>query len=241
MTAAQRSPHIPDVTNPIGFWAIVNVGNIIELAVALDPRTYDGTIKEDKEEQEPAMSKYRFFIRWFNHHFVALVDGYWVNATFVFWRALVDFACVVIHYRATQYDEDDTDPDANVVKTQALYTHIRQHFVHNWYQLLPYFDQKVKQPGSRLTWQDEGVVVMPRSPHVIQDLRARGLTQTTAPPHLRIFDKPHADQDTTWSPPPQHGNKRRRADPTPPPTPSSSQRHAKKRTRKSRAMVVDSS
>jgi hypothetical protein len=58
MTAAQRSPHIPDVTHPSGFWAIVNVGNIIELAVALDARTYDGTIKEDEEEQEPAMSKF---------------------------------------------------------------------------------------------------------------------------------------------------------------------------------------
>jgi hypothetical protein len=225
---------------PSGFWAIVNVGNIIELAVALDARTYDGRIKADQEEQEPAMSKYRFFIRWFNQHFITLVDGYWVNPTFVFWRALVDFAAVVINYRTIHADEDEPEPAGNLVTIQSLHTHIRQHFVHNWYQILPYFDQKVTQPGTWLTWQDENVVIRPRSPDVMQDLDARGLREITAPPNLRIFDKPASDQDTTWSPPVRPAHKRRRMDPTSPATPTSGDHHAKKRTRRSRQFVVDS-
>jgi hypothetical protein len=58
MIAINRSPHIPDVTVPEGLWALINVGNVIELAVALDARTYAGSTKEDLEEQELAMSKY---------------------------------------------------------------------------------------------------------------------------------------------------------------------------------------
>jgi hypothetical protein len=147
----------------------------------------------------------------------------------------------VIKYRTISEEEDNTDPAAaNLVTTQALHTHIRQHFSHNWPQLLPYFDRKVMQPGSWLTWQDEHVVIMPRSAEVIQDLCARGLRETTAPPHLRIFDKPASQQDNTWSPPARPAPKRRRPDQTPPATPSSSSRHAKKRTKKSRPMVIDS-
>jgi hypothetical protein len=187
------------------------------------------------------MSKYRFFIRWFNDHFVALVDGCWVTPAFVFWRALVDFAAVVINYRMISDDEDDTDPAAaNLVTIQALHAHIRQHFFHNWPQLLGYFDKKVMEPGSWLTWQDENVVIRPRSADVIQDLCARGLRETTAPPHLRIFDKPASEQEDTWFPPARPAHKRGRPDATPPPTPSSSGHHAKKRMRKSAPMVVDS-
>ena len=193
--------------------------------------------REDQEEQEPAMSKYRFFMRWFSNNFVTIIDGCWVTPTYIFQKALVDFAAVVYKYKDVEHDptnEDDTDRHFT---PKAVYNHLRQHFLHNWPTLQSYFESAINNAGIWLSWQGSDITILPRTPEVMQDLATRGLHEKAYPPNGNIFEQIERSPNDT--PAVINSQKRSRQDPTPPPTPSSGVHHGRKRTRKSSAIVVD--
>lgn len=240
--------YVPDILTPRGFWTVVSTGNIIEFAVALDHRTYRKVKLEDADEHEPAMSKYRFFIRWFTSNFVVLIDGQWVSATYLFWRSLVNFAAVLLKYKTAEFEYEQLD-DSLLEETftpAALELRIRDHFHHNWPELLPFFERRCKDPGIWLTWQQE-FEVMPRTPETEDDLAQRGLTELAYFPKCPVFqDATLADETapphTSTTPPPNAGtHKRARPDVSPnvsPNRPSLERRTRAKRTRKSATGVT---
>ena len=193
--------------------------------------------REDQEEQEPAMTKYRFFMRWFSDNFITILDECWVTPTFVFQKALIDFAAVVLYYNTIQDgDELQDEADRNFM-SKAVYNHLRQHFLHNWPTLQFYFERAIKKPGTWLSWQGSGIKILARKADVIEDLVARGMEEKSYLPNCNIFKQidPSADDTPTTV----NSQKQSQQDATPPPTPSSGTRHRRKRMRKSSAMVVD--
>jgi hypothetical protein len=179
------SAHIPDISTPHGFATIVNAGNVIELAVALDRRTYTGVQAEDREEREPAMSKYRFFMRWFNDTFVTILNGHWVSATYLFWRSLVEFACTLLHYKEKEYEHEKAE---ETFHPDVLKAQLRQHFRYNWPELLPVFDKGLEFEQQWLSLDYTDVVFKRRSPEVLQQLSEGGLVELAYMPCCTLFN-----------------------------------------------------
>jgi len=207
------SAHIPDITTPHGFATIVNAGNVIEFAVALDHRSYTRAQAEDREEREPAMSKYRFFMRWFNATFVTILNGHWVSATYLFWRSLVEFACTLLGYKEKEYEHEKTDKSlaAETFHPDVLKGQLREHFKYNWPELLPIFEKGLEfeqQWWLSLDYTD--VVFKRRSPEVLQQLAERGLVELAYMPCCTLFNDElmmcSHDNSPPHSPPPTINN-----------------------------------
>ena len=92
--------HVMDVTKVDGLLDMIAVGNVIEFAVALDYRTYQGPSlhEADSLERDASMTCYRTFITWFSHRYGLIIDGAWVNPTYLFRRQLISFAASLIDY-----------------------------------------------------------------------------------------------------------------------------------------------
>lgn len=100
-----RPPHIMNVTEVEGVLAIMTVGNVIELASALDHRVYENLKLEDQDilEHEAAMTRYRLFTRWFSDRFCLWIGDNWINPLYLFQKRLVDFATTIFHYQVVEH------------------------------------------------------------------------------------------------------------------------------------------
>lgn len=81
--------HVIDVETMDGLLDIIAVGNIIEFATALDHRTYENVVVDNDErlEQEAAMTRYRTFISWFSKRYGLVINGIWLNPSYLFKEA----------------------------------------------------------------------------------------------------------------------------------------------------------
>ena len=191
--------------------------------------------REDEVEQEPAMSKYRFFMRCFANNFVTIVNECWVTPTFIFQKALVDFAAVILNYKTIEYSTEDLDSIDERFTPKAMYHNLRQHFLHNWPTLESYFERAIKNPGVWLSWKKANITILARTPEVVQDLTTRGLEEKAYLPTCNIFCENDSPDD---APTAGTSQKRSRQDHTPPTTPSSGARRGRKRTRRRRSSAI---
>lgn len=144
--------HVIDVTSTEGLLDIIALGNIIEFALALDLRSYDNTVIDPDEELEieATMARYRSFIRWFSQTFGLLMDGHWINPTYLFKRRLVSFAASVCVYFAMEHSTTQRQSHLAGINPARVKKMFRQHLQKCWPDLIPTFNILLDSPSSFL-------------------------------------------------------------------------------------------
>ena len=146
--------HIIDVTQAEGLLDIIALGNIIQFTHALDLRSYQDIDLEEEEELEieATMSQYHLFIRWFSKKFGLLMDGKWINPTYMylFKRRLASFGASVCVYFEEQHSTIQRQSRLPGITPFHVRKMFRQHIQKCWTDLLPIFDHLFETPSAFL-------------------------------------------------------------------------------------------
>jgi hypothetical protein len=145
----QMPLHVIDVTCSDGLLDIIALGNIVEFTLALDSRFYNDT-EIDEEEQleiEATMARYRSFMRWFSKTFGLLMDGHWINPSYIFKRRLVAFAASVCAYYGMENPTTKRLDGINSIRVKKMFC---QHLQKCWGDLIPTYDMYLAAPSAFL-------------------------------------------------------------------------------------------
>jgi len=148
----QTPLHVIDVTCVEGLLDIIALGNIIEFTYVLDLRSYEDIELEEEErlEIEAAMSRYRLFVRWFSKKFGLLMDGKWVNPTYLFKRRLASFGASVCAYFTDEHPNTQRQSRLAGISPLRVKKMFRQHIQKCWTDLIPIFDHLLTEPSAFL-------------------------------------------------------------------------------------------
>jgi hypothetical protein len=146
-----RPAHIPDISTVDGLLTIIAVGNMVELAMALDHTSYTGSSLQDRDEAEVAITRYHLFIRWFSQQYCLLIGQDCITPQYLFAKRLADFAATIYKYRSIQCEGANSYkiPGFTPLKLQKL---LSIHIDTSWPHLIPYFHQVLKNPSTSLDW-----------------------------------------------------------------------------------------
>ena len=169
--------HVIDVTTVRGLHNIIALGNIIEFTVALDFRTYDGTVLEDEEylERETAMTLYRRFISWFSDTYSLRFGDTWVNPSYLFKHRLISFAASVDGYFSRQHENVQQQDKLKGITPAAVRKVLRHHLDMAWTDLVPGFERLLQDPPLFLYWRGPDFRIIRKTPF---RLLAEGLLDT---------------------------------------------------------------
>jgi hypothetical protein len=144
--------HVIDITCSEGLLDIISLGNIIEFTPALDLRSYtDVPLGENEQlEIEAAMARYRLFIKWFSKKFGLLMDGHWINPTYLFKRRLASFGASVCVYFAEEHSNTQRESYFAGMSAIRVKKKFRQHIQKCWTDLTPIFDTMIAGPSAFL-------------------------------------------------------------------------------------------
>lgn len=155
-----------DVSKVNGLLDIIAIGNIIEFAVALDYRTYQGPQPQDTEylERDAAMTRYRTFITWFSDRYGLIIDGSWVNPSYLFKRRLICFAATLLDYFTREHLTVQQYDKLKGINPDAVKRVVRHHIQTSWADLLPAFDKLVHEPSSFLYHNGPPIRIIRKTP-----------------------------------------------------------------------------
>jgi hypothetical protein len=144
--------HVINVTTVDGLQDLIALSNIIEFASALDFHMYENVLLDDEQrlEIEAAMTRYRAFIQWFSKKFGLLIDGTWLNPTYLFKSRLVSFAATVCGYFAKKHATTQRQSRLVGITPFQVKKMFRRHIQICWPDLLPAFDHLLTKLSSFL-------------------------------------------------------------------------------------------
>jgi hypothetical protein len=161
------NPHLPDLSTLNGLMDFISIGNILECTVVLEPRSY---LRRDispleREEMASARRWYRTIQMNFAAKYVISVDGKSILPFMVFQRSLVEFAAAIQVYK----EDRENDPKFATVKSfegctaASVGTKLVMMFQTNYPELLPRFQQLVRERFSFLYWTGPSLTIRPRT------------------------------------------------------------------------------
>jgi hypothetical protein len=158
--------HVIDVRTVRGLLDLIAIGNIIEFATALDHRTYENVIVDNDErlEQEAAMTRYRTFISWFSKRYGLLIDGVWLNPSYLFKRRLISFGSTLGKYFSLEHSYVQPLDRIHGITPSGVKKMIRRHIEHFWCDLLPSFDQLTTDPSPVLYYVGPPIKIIEKTP-----------------------------------------------------------------------------
>jgi hypothetical protein len=126
------------------------LGCLLELSPALDERLYVGMeISEDEQDEiDATATRFRLFMRWYSERFLVIMGHTWVNASYIFKRHLVDFACTMYRYIQEQMaDSHKAGVPRHSLTDVSFEKRVSSHLTNNWPDLVDRF-QKSKHEAS---------------------------------------------------------------------------------------------
>jgi hypothetical protein len=158
--------HVINVKDTEGLLDLIALGNIIEFAAALDHRTYENVVvhKEEREEQEVAMTDYRRFIRWFSKAFGTLISGTWVNPSYLFKLRLICFGASVGEYFTREHPVVQKHDGIPGITPSAVKKMIRRHIQNCWADILAGFDLVSSDPSPFLYHIGPPIEIIEKTP-----------------------------------------------------------------------------
>ena len=145
----ERPLHVIDVTVSEGLLDMIALGNIIEFAISLDLRTYENVVVDQLERQEieASMTRYRSLIAWYCKNFGLLIDGTWINPTYLFKLRLISFAATVCQYFAQEHATTQQQSQLKGITPLLVKKMFRRHIQMCWTDLLPAFERLLTDPS----------------------------------------------------------------------------------------------
>jgi len=144
-------PHVPDVYTAAGLMDVMAVGNMLELATAIDRRCYLAsslTLKE-REEMGTVRSLYRQLQLVIGRSYVIKVDGMPIHPLLVFRRSLVEFGAALVVYKETMGEELVRSKTCTVDKVKEKTV---SYFQANYPNLLPRLQELIDARFEFLYW-----------------------------------------------------------------------------------------
>jgi hypothetical protein len=208
--------HIPNISTVNGLLTLITVGNIVELALALDHSSYTRSPLSAGEEAEVAITRYHIFIQWFSQQYCLLIGQDCITPRYLFAKRLADFAATIYKYRTIQCGQANNQKIPGFTPSK-LHQLLSIQISECWPYLTPYFDKAIKNPSSYLYWTGPVFSIRRRTNTLLQILS-----------NLEIHEQFDYSLDSiyptlTSSPPPQP-TKRDRPSPLSPYTKRSSKR-----------------
>jgi hypothetical protein len=179
---AKRSPHIFDVTCQQGLLDMISLGCLIEFSRALDDRLYrkiEESIPQDEDDEiDAAQTRYRRFITWYQERFFIIIDGEWINPSYIFSRRLVDFASTIVLYVKEQVKDFHKAPmEKHTLTVLSITKHLLTHFRGGWPDLAEAFFEVKKHPSHRLYYEGPAIQIVARKPDWRQQFAALRLKE----------------------------------------------------------------
>jgi len=132
---------------------MISLGCLIEFSRPLDERLYtkESIPRDEQDEIDAAQTRYRRFITWYQQRFFIIIDGEWINPSYIFRRRLVDFASTLVLYVREQQDDFHTGAVGHHTLTETAMTkQLLNHFGQGWAELTETFLEVKKHPSPRL-------------------------------------------------------------------------------------------
>jgi hypothetical protein len=202
--------HIPNISTVNGLLTIIAVGNIVELAMALDHSSYTGSLLQARDEAEAAITQYHLFIRWFSQQYCLLIGQDCITPRYLFAKRLADFAATIYKYRSIQYKEANSQIILGFTPSK-LHQLLSIHISECWPYLMSYFNKAIKNPSSCLYWTGPVFSIRRRTNTFLQTLFNLGIQEQ--------FDYSLDSIYSTSTPPYPQPTKRDRPSPSSPLSP----------------------
>jgi hypothetical protein len=131
-----------DISTVDGLLDLIAVRCLVELSRALDERTYikQPLLQDEQDEIDAATARYRIFITWFSERYFVVINGEWLNASYLFNRRLVNFAATTVCYVKEQMEDSHRSPVPEHTLTDVSLTkQILHHLSSGLAELVPAF------------------------------------------------------------------------------------------------------
>jgi hypothetical protein len=175
----QRPAHVVDVTVLDGVLDIMALGNVIELARALDQLQYSGmeTTDEELDEMDAATTRYRLFVRWYSRRFAFIINDEWVSPSYIFRKGLIDYAATVLHYVREQEEDALTIDDEHVLSAAVMKKHLLKHISTHWRRLVGYWNIAEQSPSIFLSPDIPDIKIVTITDERIAQFKALGVVE----------------------------------------------------------------
>src|ERR1700733_10963233 len=161
--------HIPDISSPIEMFDVIYLGIFITLSHAFDPRFYGDTTPPQAlvDEIGSAQSHFQSLIHFSSNHFIMILEGVTVHASYIVNRMLAEFAAAVIVFSKAIHDEKEVKKQGEEEEEEISYFQLKAQIDgiirHSYPEVLTYYQHCVNNGHKHFTWTGAPVEIVARS------------------------------------------------------------------------------